>query len=114
ASKTDADEAYMVGKAAVEAAIKGTSGKMVTLQRISDDPYQCTTSLVELEKVANGEKMVPAEFISENGFGVTEAFRAYATPLILWEAPLEIAPDGLPVYARLAKHMLPRKTAARK
>ena len=114
ASKTDADEAYMVGKAAVEAAIKGASGKMVTLQRISNDPYQCTTSLVELEKVANGEKMVPAEFISENGFGVTEAFRAYATPLILGEAPLEIAPDGLPVYARLAKHMLPKKTGARK
>ena len=114
ASKTDVDEAYMVGKTAVEAAMKGTTGQMVTLVRTGDDPYRCTTGLVELQKVANGVKVVPPEFIDSIGFGVTDAFRAYATPLILGEAPLDIAQDGLPLYARLTKCMLPKKTETRK
>ena len=114
ASKTDADEAYMVGKTAVEAAMKGVTGQMVTLVRTGNDPYRCTTGLVELQKVANGEKVVPPEFIDPSGFGVTEAFLDYATPLILGEAPLDIGRDGLPLYVRLTKCMLPKKTETRK
>ena len=110
ASKTDVEEAYMVGKAAVETAVKGISGKMVTLERKAGRTYECTTGLVDLEDVANGEKVVPDEYISEDSFGVTDAFAAYARPLVMGEARIEIGPDGLPVYARLARHMVARKT----
>ena len=110
ASATDAAEAYLVGQKAVEAAIAGVHGKMVTLERIGDDPYECTTGLAALEDVANGEKPVPPKFISEDGFGVTEAFRRYAQPLVAGQAEVEIAPDGLPLYARLAKHMVNKRT----
>ncbi|MHC4983208.1 MAG: 6-phosphofructokinase [Planctomycetota bacterium] len=111
ASGTDAQEAYMVGKAAVAAALKGISGKMITLERADDGGrYVCTTGLADLEKVANGEKPLPKEFISADGFGVTDAFRAYALPLIAGQAEIEIGSDGLPVYARLAKHMVDKKT----
>jgi len=111
ASKTDVDEAYMVGRAAVTAALEGVNGKMITLQRQPGAEYRCTTGLVELEKVANGEKPVPAEFIDADGRGVTEAFLDYARPLILGEAPIEIGADGLPVYARLKKILVEKKTA---
>jgi len=109
ASRTDVEEAYMVGKAAVEAAVAGISGKMITLDRARGGPYACTTGLADLEEVANGEKKLPPEFIDASGFGVTDAFREYATPLVLGEADVEIAPDGLPVYARLAKVMVEKR-----
>ena len=110
ASRTDAEEAHMVGRAAVQAALDGVSGKMITLVRGQAGPYRCTTGLIDLEEVANGEKPLPPEFINEAGNGVTDAFRAYATPLLAGEADIEIARDGLPVYARLAKHMVAKKT----
>jgi len=92
-SKTDAEEAYMVGQAAVENAIEGASGYMVSLVRESNDPYKCTTGLVALEKVANAEKPVPDEFINEAGNFVTDAYIEYAKPLI----------GDLPEYVRLEK-----------
>jgi len=110
ASKTDVEEAYLVGRAAVEAALGGVNGMMVTLERQAGAAYRCTTGLVELEKVANGEKRVPREFMGADGISVSEAFRAYAGPLVLGQAEVEIGPDGLPVYARLAKHMVARRT----
>ena len=111
ASATDAGEAYMAGQAAVRAALAGVSGKMVSLERTDDGGrYGCTTGLVDLEAVANGEKMLPPEFINDEGTGVTEAFRRYALPLIAGEAELEIGPDSLPLYARLAKHMVAKLT----
>mgnify|MGYP006294636443 CR=1 FL=1 len=110
ASGTDVEEAYLVGRKAVEAAVGGVSGKMVTLVRKDGPEYGCATGLAELDDVANGEKKVPPEFISEDGFGVSEAFRTYASPLVLGQAELEIGPDGLPVYARLAKHLVEKKT----
>lgn len=110
ASKTDVEEAYRVGKAAVEAALEGVSGRMVTLERTGSGAYACTTGLIELDKVANGEKPVPPDFIDAEAASVTEAFRAYATPLIRGEADIEIGDDGLPVFARLAKHMVAKKT----
>jgi len=111
ASKTDLDEAEMVGAAAVQAALEGVTGKMVTLVREGGkDSYKCTTGLADLEEVANGEKPVPREFINEQGNGVTDAFRDYARPLLRGEAEIEIGSDGLPVYARLAKRMVAQKT----
>ena len=113
ASRTDAEEAYMVGRAAVEAAMKGVNAKMITLVRQDDGGrYRCTTGLADLEEVANGEKKLPAEYIDESGFAITDAFRAYATPLVLGEADIEIGGDGLPVYARLAKHMVDKKVGS--
>ncbi|MCJ7544051.1 MAG: 6-phosphofructokinase [Phycisphaerae bacterium] len=111
ASRTDIKESYMVGAAAVKAAIKGTSGKMVTLVRHEEDGlYRCTTGLADLADVANGEKMLPKEYLNAAGTGVTPAFRAYALPLIAGQAEIEIGDDGLPVFARLAKHMVPHRT----
>jgi 6-phosphofructokinase 1 len=111
ASRTDVKESYMVGAAAVKAAIKGTTGKMISLVRHEEDgAYRCTTGLADLADVANGEKMLPKEYISAEGTGVTPAFRTYALPLIAGQAEIEIGPDGLPVYARLAKHLVPRRT----
>ena len=111
ASATDVAEAYMVGAAAVEAAMDGVSGKMVSLVREGDNgQYRCTTGLVDLADVANGEKPLPAEFINEAGNGVTEAFCDYLRPLVSGVADLEMGDDGLPVYARLAKHMADKKT----
>lgn len=116
ASLTDRDEAYMCGKAAVEAALAGESGKMVTLVRhgggIHD--YRCTTGLATLTAVANGEKKVPRHFINERGNHVTQALKDYVTPLLRGEVPIEIAPDGLPVYARLKRQAVPQKAGPRR
>ena len=110
ASATDVAEAYMAGAAAVQAAVSGTTGKMITLVRSENGGYRCTTGLVDLAKVANAEKPVPKEFINAGGNGVTEAFLAYARPLVAGAAEIETGPDGLPVYARLAKHFVGKKT----
>lgn len=112
ASLTDRDEAYLCGQAAVQAALAGESSKMVTLVRHGSGPndYRCTTSLADLSKVANGEKKVPKAFINEAGNHITQALKDYVAPLLRGEVPVEIAADGLPVFARLAKQALPQKT----
>ncbi len=113
ASKTDRDEAYLVGKKAVQHAEEGTSGFMVTLERTSKAPYKCTTGLAKLEDVANGEKKVPREFINEEGNGVTQAMLDYVTPLMKGEVAIKLAPDGLPEYTRFKRHNLAKKCAKR-
>jgi 6-phosphofructokinase 1 len=112
-SRTDRDEAYLVGQRAVQHAAGGTSGLMVTLERTSSDPYVCETGLAPLEEVANGEKTVPREFINDEGNGVTPAMLDYVTPLLQGEVAVKIAPDGLPEYTRFARHNLERKCAVR-
>ena len=113
ASKTDRDEAYLVGKKAVQHAARGASGFMVTLERVSSRPYKCITGLAKLEDVANGEKKVPREYINAEGNGVTKAMIDYVTPLLQGEVKVTMAPDGLPEYVRFARHNLPRKCAKR-
>ncbi len=105
ASKTDSDEAYMVGKKAVQHAIEGVTGKMVTLERVSDEPYKCETGLVDLSKVANGEKYFPKKWISKDGFFVTEEFIKYAKPLIQGEVK-PVIKEGLPYFIRFKKHFI--------
>ena len=105
ASKTDSDEAYMAGKQAVLHALAGETGKMVTLVRESADPYSCVTGLADLSDVANGEKYFPPEWISADGFFVTEEFLRYARPLIRGEVE-PIIQDGLPKFIRFDKHFL--------
>lgn len=112
ASLTDVNEAYMCGQAAVSAAIKGISGKMVTLIRESDWPnYKCTTGLADLSAVANGEKVLPWDFLNERGNFITDKMREYMMPLLQGEAPISVGGDGLPVYVRLEKHWVDKKTS---
>ena len=109
ASLTDVNEAYMSGQAAVQAALNGVNGKMVTLVRSEGPDYKCTTGFADLKDVANGEKEVPAEFINAAGNGVTEAFKDYLRPLVQGEAPIEIGPDGVPVFMRFERKPLEKK-----
>ncbi|MBC8452742.1 MAG: 6-phosphofructokinase [Spirochaetes bacterium] len=102
ASLTDSEEAYAAGKKAVELAIQGESGKMVTLIRNSSDPYTYATGTAELSEVANGEKLFPKEWISEDGFFVTEEFLSYARPLITGEVK-PVIEGGLPHFMRFTR-----------
>jgi 6-phosphofructokinase 1 len=81
-SRTDRNEAYLVGKMGVHALLEGESDKMVTLVRHTEPVYSCTTDLVELAKVANEQKLMPAAYLDESKTMVTQAFYDYALPLI--------------------------------
>ena len=109
ASQTDVKEAYMCGKMAVQYALKGINGKMVTLLREKGRQYKCTTGLAELRDVANSEKKVPREFINEKGNHITKAMRDYLKPLVQGQAPIKIGDDGLPVFMRFKRKPLERK-----
>ncbi|NNF50974.1 MAG: 6-phosphofructokinase [Gammaproteobacteria bacterium] len=113
ASKTDVEQAYAVGKAAVELAIRGENALMVTIKRISDSPYRWKTGEVPLARVANREKMMPARFISKDGFGITAACRRYLGPLIRGEDYPPFGKDGLPRYVRLKNTPVKRKLKTR-
>ena len=100
ASRTDVNEAYAVGGAAAAAAFAGETGKMISLKRISNYPYQCITEAVDVQKVANLEKKVPLDWITPDGMQVTAAFEEYARPLILDEVtPVYV--NGTPRHIRL-------------
>ncbi len=95
ASRTDVTEAYQAGGAAVVAAFEGKSGVMAALRRLSNDPYQCVTEMVDIHQCANFEKKIPMEWINAYRTGMTQEYIAYARPLIQAElTPLYI--DGLP------------------
>ena len=100
ASKSDVEQAYAMGQAAVEYAIAGHNAVMPTIDRESNSPYRWKVGMAQLADVANVEKMMPAEFISEDGFGITDACREYLAPLIEGEdyPPYK---NGLPDYVRL-------------
>lgn len=94
-SRVDILEAYQVGGAAVKAADEGDSGKMVVLVRKSDDPYQSTTEVKDVHKIANDEKLVPREWVNKEGDYVTEEFISYVRPLIQGDvSPIMV--DGIP------------------
>jgi 6-phosphofructokinase 1 len=82
ASTTDRAEAELVGRAAVQLALQGRSRVMVTLEREPAEGYAVRTGTAPLELVANQQKRLPGAFIGEKGNGMTEAFVAYASPLI--------------------------------
>ena len=102
ASQTDIDESYMAGRAAVENAVNGITGKMVGFERAEGPVYKCGVKLLDLADVANTEKKVPREWINEAGNGMNRQFIDYALPLIQGETRQEKA-DGLPRFARLKK-----------
>jgi 6-phosphofructokinase 1 len=100
ASGTDVQQAYEVGAAAVRLALDGHNAVMPTIERVSDAPYQYRIGMAPLSQVANVEKFMPREFITDDGFGITEACKRYLRPLIQGEDPPEFR-AGLPVYATL-------------
>lgn len=99
-SRVDITEAFQVGGAAVKAAFEGETGKVIVLERISEDPYICTTSCQDVHKIANIEKKVPLEWISNDGTYVTDELIHYIRPLIQAElSPMMV--DGLPRHLRI-------------
>jgi 6-phosphofructokinase len=108
ASATDLEQAYAVGQAAVEFAVAGKNAVMPAIRRLSDAPYRWDIIAAPLSEVANQEKLLPAEFINADGFGVTEAALRYLAPLIVGEAypPFK---EGLPAYVRLQNTAVPKK-----
>jgi 6-phosphofructokinase 1 len=109
ASKTDLEQSYAVGKAAVEFAVKGMNSVMPTIVRQSSRPYRWTIGAAQLSDVANVEKKMPREFITPDGFHITQKCRNYLEPLIAGEAfpPFE---KGLPRYVRLKNVAVRKKT----
>lgn len=108
ASRCDVEQAYAIGKAAIEVALAGESGVMLTIHRDTSTPYRWSIGSVALEKVANVERKLPREFITENGFHITPACRDYLMPLIEGE---DYPPyhNGLPQYATLKNIAVPKK-----
>jgi len=108
ASETDVQQAYAVGRAAVEFAIAGRGAVMTAIRRLSDAPYRWDIIAAPLAQVANQEKLLPPDFISADGFGITDAARRYLAPLVVGEAypPFK---NGLPDYVRLQNVAAPKK-----
>ena len=100
ASKVDVEQAYAVGKAAVELAVKGINAVMPVIVRKASKPYKWTIGHVPLAEVANREKKLPREYITEDGFRITDACRRYLEPLVSGEAYPPYR-DGLPQYVRI-------------
>jgi len=108
ASKTDVDMAYAMGKAAVQLAVKGNNSVMPTVDRISNKPFKWKVGMAPLNKVANVEKMMPKNFITPDGYGITSKCREYLEPLIKGEdyPPYK---NGMPQYVRLKNAGVPKK-----
>ena len=110
ASDTDVQQAYAVGRAAVEFAIAGKNAVMPAIRRLSDSPYRWDIVEAPLSSVANQEKLLPADFISTDGFGITQAARRYLAPLIVGESYPPFR-NGLPDYVKLRNVAAPKKLA---
>ena len=112
ASKTDLEQALAVGRVAVEYALDGQNGVMPIIERLSDEPYRWRVVSAPLSSIANHEKKMPADFISADGYGITDACRRYLAPLIQGEAPPPYAANGLPDYLVASLPQLEKKLPA--
>ena len=108
ASATDVEQAYAVGKAAVEFALRGDNAVMPCIVRGKGKRYSWTIGEAALEDVANREKKMPRNYITRDGFGITDEAHAYLAPLIAGEAYPEYR-NGMPKYVRLKNSPVPRK-----
>ena len=99
-SRTDITEAFLAGGSAVQAALNGESGKMVTFQRLSDEPYRIEIGFCDVAEVANVEKKIPMRWITENKGFVTQECINYMKPLIIGELPPFMV-DGMPRHLYL-------------
>ncbi|WP_154224239.1 6-phosphofructokinase [Marinicella rhabdoformis] len=109
ASKTDLEQAYAVGEKAIELALEGRNSTMPVIKRLQDNPYEWEIAVAELKDMANVEKMLPRDYITEDGFGITEACRTYMQPLIQGEAYPPFESNGLPKYVRLSQNLTEQK-----
>ena len=103
------EQAYALGKVGVELALEGKNSIMPTIERISSSPYKWQIGSADLADVANVEKMMPAEYISENGFGITEACKEYLYPLIEGESYPDYDERGMPKYIVLNNRLIDKK-----
>jgi 6-phosphofructokinase 1 len=112
ASKTDVEQAYAVGKAAVQFALKGHNAVMPTIVRISSKPYKWKIGVAKLADVANVEKKMPRDYITADGFSITRKCRTYLEPLIKGE---DFPPfrNGLPQYVKLKNVAVKKKLKTR-
>ena len=110
ASATDVKQAYELGKKAVELGLQGHNAVMPTVDRISDMPYKYKIGMAPLAKVANVEKFMPRDFITKDGFGITDKCRRYLAPLIQGEDYPKYK-NGLPVYVTLKNIAVAKKLA---
>ena len=108
ASKTDVEQAYALGEAAVKFALQGKTNIMTNIVRQSSKPYRWTIDSIKLEKVANVEKKLPRNFITPNGFHITKKCRDYLEPLILGE-DYPTFQHGLPKYVQLKNRPVRKK-----
>jgi 6-phosphofructokinase 1 len=109
ASKTDVEQAYAVGAAAVNLALEGKSGVMPVIRRTSNRPYRWEIGETSLGRVANVEKKLPPKYIAADGFGITPAAKRYLSPLIHGEDYPPYGKDGLPQYVRMKKVLAKKK-----
>ena len=108
ASGVDVEQAYAVGKRALEAAVEGADDIMIGIKRLRDEPYRWSLSEVPLSKVANIERKVPKSYITRDGFGITAQARRYLQPLIEGEAYPSYR-RGMPIYTRIKNQLVPKK-----
>ena len=102
ASRVDINEAFMVGGAAVKAADEGDTGKMVVIDRVSDDPYMSAAGIYDVHKIANNEKLVPRNWVNRDGSYVMPEFINYVEPLIQGDyQPFMV--NGLPQHLVLKR-----------
>ena len=111
ASKTDVQQAYAVGKAAVELALKGHNAVMPVIVRKSNRPYKWAIGVAELKDIANREKTLPRDFMTDDCFHITDKCRRYLAPLIQGEDPPPYK-NGLPVYVKLRNVAVKKKLKA--
>ena len=108
ASAVDVEQAYALGKAAVDFALAGKNAVMPSIKRLSDSPYRWTIGEAKLSRVANVERKMPKSYLSADGFGITAKARRYLAPLIEGEDPPPFR-NGLPQYVRLRNRLTPKK-----
>jgi 6-phosphofructokinase 1 len=109
ASANDLEQAYALGQAGVEMALAGKNAIMPTIDRISNNPYQWEIGSADLADVANVEKTMPLDFITADGFGITDKCREYLYPLIQGEAYPDYDERGMPRYVVLKNELIDKK-----
>jgi ATP-dependent phosphofructokinase / diphosphate-dependent phosphofructokinase len=109
ASESDVQQAYALGEAAVEKALEGKNSIMPTVVRESSKPYKWSIGEAPLSEVANVEKMMPMDYISEDGYGITDKCKEYLYPLIKGEAYPDYDDNGMPKYVTLKNELTEKK-----
>jgi 6-phosphofructokinase 1 len=109
ASASDLEQAYALGKAGVEMALAGENAIMPTVERISSSPYKWQIGRAPLAEVANVEKTMPLDFITEDGLGITAKCKEYLYPLIQGEAYPDYDERGMPRYVVLKNELVEKK-----